>query len=686
MLEPNQNSELIIMANLFSPAAFVMDRLRLGQKFLLIMLLITTPMLVLSFALISKLQEEEAALVQSHENMKLVLGLRPLFELIPQHRGMSAAFLNGDASFKHKMVDKQAQIDTKWAALLDIADSMKHGERVVAKVRTLANQWAALEKGVFGMTPADSFVEHNQLVSNIIEMASDEAGGTQFNDDDRLTTGPLIKLLSDTLPTLAETMGQGRAIASGMAAKGSLTPGSLSELISRTDRIANLSPTVKRAISMVEQGSEHMSALLAPSASQITAGTDAYLGFMKTRILDAETLTVKADEVFDVSSTSIDSVFAFYDALSKATDELLNESIDKARFLRNVTAAMLALALLLVAYLFIGFYQSFMQAVRLLEKGVKELGEGRLNSRINIQTRDEMKYVSDSINAMAQGFRGLVSQAGMITAQLAAAGEELSAITGATNQSVSRQRRETEMIAAAINEMSSTAHVVADSASVAASTSNDAHDAAAHGKQIVLDAVKRIRDLAQEVADSSDIIRKLEQDSQQIGSVLDVIRGIAEQTNLLALNAAIEAARAGDQGRGFAVVADEVRTLASRTQSSTEEIRTMIERFQGNARHAVEAMGKSTERAEDSVATVAEAGSALDAITGSIELVIDKNAHIASGAKEQKTVSDDLNKTISTIAEISEQNASSSTQIAEASAELARLAEELRSSLSHFQT
>jgi len=242
------------------------------------------------------------------------------------------------------------------------------------------------------------------------------------------------------------------------------------------------------------------------------------------------------------------------------------------------------------------------------------------------------------------------------------------------------------MIAAAINEMSSTAHVVADSASVAASTSNDAHDAAAHGKQIVLDAVKRIRDLAQEVADSSDIIRKLEQDSQQIGSVLDVIRGIAEQTNLLALNAAIEAARAGDQGRGFAVVADEVRTLASRTQSSTEEIRTMIERFQGNARHAVEAMGKSTERAEDSVATVAEAGSALDAITGSIELVIDKNAHIASGAKEQKTVSDDLNKTISTIAEISEQNASSSTQIAEASAELARLAEELRSSLSHFQT
>jgi methyl-accepting chemotaxis protein len=197
--------------------------------------------------------------------------------------------------------------------------------------------------------------------------------------------------------------------------------------------------------------------------------------------------------------------------------------------------------------------------------------------------------------------------------------------------------------------------------------------------------VETIVGLAAEIESASEVIRNLEKDSNQIGSILDVIKGIAEQTNLLALNAAIEAARAGEQGRGFAVVADEVRTLASRTQESTEEIQSMIEKLQSGAKVAVSVMSDSRKYADDSVSHAKSAGEALEMITQSISTITEMNTQIATAAEEQSAVSEEINGNIVNINHAAEEAAEGANSTSTESERLAEMAKELQLLVHQFK-
>jgi len=194
-----------------------------------------------------------------------------------------------------------------------------------------------------------------------------------------------------------------------------------------------------------------------------------------------------------------------------------------------------------------------------------------------------------------------------------------------------------------------------------------------------------ICDLTKEVDSAAEVIQRLESDSANIGTVVDVINGIAEQTNLLALNAAIEAARAGEQGRGFAVVADEVRTLASRTQQSTKEIRSMIQRLQSGTGETVAVMHRGREAAHTSVDLAKRAGASLEQIARAVHIINDMNTHIATATEEQSAVAAEVNNNVVNISRDSEQSTASSEQTATASHELARLAAEMQSLVEGFR-
>ena len=216
-------------------------------------------------------------------------------------------------------------------------------------------------------------------------------------------------------------------------------------------------------------------------------------------------------------------------------------------------------------------------------------GDADLTKELQSSSKDEIGELVHWFNTFVRHLRDIISEIANSTAHLAAAAEEMSTIVDQAKTGAGYQLRETEQLATAINEMTMTIEGMARNASKAAEAAKSADKESASGKAVVSSTIATIDALVGEVERTAAAINKLDQESTNIGKVLDVIRDIADQTNLLALNAAIEAARAGEQGRGFAVVADEVRVLAQRSSQSTNEIREIIERLQSEARDAVQA-------------------------------------------------------------------------------------------------
>jgi len=368
--------------------------------------------------------------------------------------------------------------------------------------------------------------------------------------------------------------------------------------------------------------------------------------------------------------------------LSKlVTNMQTNSAQESTTLLERVLDARNVMVVLFIVGLIVGVGCAFLISsivVKPLKEAVHAMndiaeGDGDLTRRLSANGKDEIAQLGLAFNKFAIKVHGVVSEVMNSTSQLSSAAAELSAVTTQSSSSISQQQMETEQVATAMNEMTSTVQEVANHAEQAASAANDANIESQNGNKIVTDSISSINVLANEIGNASDVIGQLEKDSEEIGSVLDVIRGIAEQTNLLALNAAIEAARAGEQGRGFAVVADEVRTLASRTQSSTQEIQAMIEQLQQGAHNAVNVMSASQSRASETVEFASDSGTALSSISSSVARINDMNLQIASASEEQSSVAEEINQNVVHITDIATETSRSMQKIAESSDELATL-------------
>lgn len=313
------------------------------------------------------------------------------------------------------------------------------------------------------------------------------------------------------------------------------------------------------------------------------------------------------------------------------------------------------------------------------------ISQNDISHECTMQSDDMIGEIIEAFNHMASNLRNMIGQVSGVTTQLAAAAEQTSAVTEETSRGMQQQQGEIDSVASAMAQMTSTVQEVARNAADASSAATKADDEAKNGALVATEAIGGIDSLVSEVDSAAQVIRDLELESENIGSVLDVIRGIAEQTNLLALNAAIEAARAGEQGRGFAVVADEVRTLASRTQKSTQEIQDMIQRLQGGTVNAVKVMEGAQGKAQDSSDLVEKAAESLASIAGSVSAINDMNTMIASAAEQQSAVAAEIQNNMDNIRSVVDLSAGGAQQTAQASEDLARLAAEQQALMARFK-
>ncbi len=353
--------------------------------------------------------------------------------------------------------------------------------------------------------------------------------------------------------------------------------------------------------------------------------------------------------------------------------------------MRDLTVAIVIGAALLAAFLGRTLARGITRPLEEVRCVLYTMDQGDLTHQVEYRSEDEIGQMAIALNSSISTQRQMIAHVAETISQLAAAGEEMATITDQTTRIVHDQRGETEQVATAMDEMTATVREVAANIVQAADAAGEVHRQTQEGRRVVNDAVEEIDGLARQIEGSARTIGAVEQQSEAINTVLEVIRGVAEQTNLLALNAAIEAARAGEQGRGFAVVADEVRVLAGRTQQSTEEIDQMIEALQAESRRAVEAMAASQQRSESAVRRARLSGDALERIAGAVANIRDMNAQIASAAEEQGAVSEEINRNVVHINDLASQTATSAEETATASRDLARMAGELQALIQHFK-
>lgn len=314
-----------------------------------------------------------------------------------------------------------------------------------------------------------------------------------------------------------------------------------------------------------------------------------------------------------------------------------------------------------------------------------KVASGDLTVDVRSDRGDEFGQLLSAFGTMVTSLRELIREIDTGASSIASSSEELSTVTNQTSRGVAEQQTQTDQVATAMNEMVATVNDVAKSAEAAFQAANHASEKSGSGEKAVKETLEFVTELNKQSSNVMKQLNSLQAETQNIGSVLDVIKSVAEQTNLLALNAAIEAARAGEQGRGFAVVADEVRSLAQRTQSSATEIDTLISNLVSSAETSVNSMETGNKLSQQTLERAELAGNTIREMAEAVEEIRQYNSQIATAAEQQSSVAEDINQNITQIRDVGDQSAASTEQVSAASDELARLAEGLSNQIARFR-
>lgn len=672
--------------NILSPGVYLTNRLRFPAKFTVLAIIIVIPLLVLGMRVFNSLNASIATVAQERMGQEYLHVVTPVLRLSMLQRALTNRMLTGDAAAAQDIVANRSQLETAFANLAEIDARQGRALETENRVQRLRDGARTLmDSAKPGASPDEMFTQWNEQLTQTLNFIYYLSATSGLVLDEDYASLFLIDLSTIRMPRQINVAGQIRGIAAGLSSGQNLTPTMRGSLDSLFKQEAQTRLELEQSIRLLKRRDTELSERVNTPVVAAIAAMDsfrddlkAYVGGTNASVQQGQALSARGNVV----------VAAFYKAQDEIQTSLqgeLNARYDELLLQRETVIGMCVIMGLLLLYAFCSIYKALRLAIDGLLEVTRRLADGDLSARVNVTSQDEVADIGTGLNLMAEAFSGSISHMDRTSYELSEVAARLGNSISLAKESMNAQQAETEQVATAINEMTASVADVAQNTEGAAQAADEANTASRTGLRVMHQAHSTIQALAEEVELSAQKVQALALHSQSIGGVIQVISTIADQTNLLALNAAIEAARAGEQGRGFAVVADEVRTLASRTQSSTEEIRNIIQQLQGATDAAVQQMQAGQQKAQACISAAGEASGSLSSISQGVERIVEMNTQIASAAVQQHAVSEDINRNVMGIRSSSGTLMQGIENNATTASELGRVASEMRSVVSRFK-
>lgn len=672
--------------NILSPGVYLTNRLRFPAKFAVLAIIVVIPLIVLGLRVFNSLNSSIDTVAQERVGREYLHVVTPILRLSMLQRAATNRLLAGDASAAQDLVTNRGQLETAFNNLADMDARQGRTLETENRVQRLRDGARSLMDSVKpGLAQDEFFAQWNEQLAQTLNFIYYVSATSGMVLDEDYASLFMIDLSTIRMPREINVAGQIRGITAGLSTGQGLNVPMRGSLESLLKIELQFRAELEQSIRLLKRRAPELAARIGEPIDTATSTMDSFRNDLSTYVRGSEFSVQQGQALSARGNVVVAGLYKAQDEIQTALQGELDARYDALLLQREVVIAMCVVMGLLLLYAFCSIYRALRVAIDSLLGVTRRLADGDLSARAQVVSKDEIADIGNGLNVMAEAFASSISHMDRTSCELSDVAARLGTSIGLAKQSMNAQQAETEQVATAINEMTASVADVAQNTEGAAMAADAANTASRDGLRIMGQTHSTIQALAEEVEISAQKVQALALHSQSIGGVIQVISTIADQTNLLALNAAIEAARAGEQGRGFAVVADEVRTLASRTQASTQEIRSIIEQLQSATHAAVQQMQAGQHKAQACISAASEASGSLSSISQGVERIVEMNTQIASAAVQQHAVSEDINRNVMEI-----RNSSGTLMLgidnnAVTAEELARVASDMRSVVARFK-
>ena len=637
----------------------LIHRMSISRKLLLLGALVLGTVSVPLYLQLRQSQELIAAADGERAGLAPARALMKLVQLTQQHRGLSAAFLGGNASVQSAREAKKAEVDKTLATLDAQIKAAGMPSPLMAAWTSGVDEWHSLEAAVDGrsLSAADSSSRHAALISRYfktVDLLLDHSGLILDPQADSyyLIAATLIKL-----PFATEALGQTRARGAGFLAESKIGPEGRAMMAGLVQQANDHYQGMLTAFGKAFAANAALKASLEPQLEAARAPVQASLDLASKEVIAADPLQYPAPDYIASFTRTIDTLFKLEEAALTGLEAALDERVLSLRRTQYVQFGLLGLMLLAVSLLARQIARSITEPLGRAVELAEQIARGDLTGEAQVRGRDEIAKLMVALRQMKDSLHRMVGEVRGNAESVATASNEI--VHGNTDLSrrTEQQASSLQQTASSMEELTGTVKLNADHARSANQLAQQARDLALRGGNAVDQVIETMRGI-----DAS---------SKKISDIIGVIDGIAFQTNILALNAAVEAARAGDQGRGFAVVAGEVRGLAKRSAEAAKEIKTLIT--------------ASVEQVDSGSQVVEQTGETMQQAVDAIRRVAETIAQITNASQEQSTGLDQINDAIVHMDQLTQQNAALVEQSAAAAESLKEQATRLADLVNTFR-